>query len=113
MGASHGNLISIAGETFGQLTVMTQYKSIKYKNGTQIYWLCKCSCGNEKYVSASKLKSGHTKSCGCYRSSFKRTGRAARDMVYDEYRRGAMQRNLEFLLDMEQFIKISTGPCHY
>lgn len=39
MGASHGNLISIAGETFGQLTVMTQYKSIKYKNGTQIYWL--------------------------------------------------------------------------
>ena len=28
-------------------------------------WLCKCQCGNELIVSASNLKSGNTKSCGC------------------------------------------------
>lgn len=28
-------------------------------------WICKCECGNEIIVSTYKLKSGHTKSCGC------------------------------------------------
>lgn len=30
------------------------------------YWLCKCDCGIEKIVKASSIKSGATKSCGCY-----------------------------------------------
>ena len=28
-------------------------------------WICKCDCGADKLVTESKLKSGHTKSCGC------------------------------------------------
>ena len=31
------------------------------------YWLCRCDCGKEKTVEESHLKTGHTKSCGCYR----------------------------------------------
>ena len=31
-------------------------------------WRCKCDCGNEKIVYGGHLESGHTKSCGCYRS---------------------------------------------
>lgn len=30
-----------------------------------MYCRCKCQCGNDAVVMASKLKSGHTKSCGC------------------------------------------------
>ncbi len=28
---------------------------------------CRCACGNNRKVSASNLRSGHTKSCGCFR----------------------------------------------
>lgn len=28
-------------------------------------WKCRCACGNECLVRANKLRSGHTKSCGC------------------------------------------------
>ena len=28
-------------------------------------WLCLCDCGNQTIVETQKLRSGHTKSCGC------------------------------------------------
>lgn len=31
-------------------------------------WLAKCDCGKEAEVSCSKLRTGHTKSCGCLKS---------------------------------------------
>lgn len=48
--------------------------NIKYGKLTAIeylgksMWRCKCDCGNEKIVYGGHLESGHTKSCGCYRS---------------------------------------------
>ena len=29
-------------------------------------WKCKCKCGNEVIISGKHLRSGNTKSCGCY-----------------------------------------------
>jgi len=53
------------GEVFGELTILNYDGKDKYYN--KIY-KCLCSCGNETRVSASKLKSGHTKTCAkCYR----------------------------------------------
>ncbi len=38
-------------------------------------WLCLCVCGTETTVRAFRLKSGHTKSCGCLqKEAVKRTG---------------------------------------
>lgn len=37
----------------------------------ETYWLCKCECGNFCEVTTNKLKSGHTKSCGCLRRKSK------------------------------------------
>jgi hypothetical protein len=31
-------------------------------------WLFLCDCGNEKVLSANNVRTGHTKSCGCYNS---------------------------------------------
>lgn len=31
----------------------------------EIYWLCRCDCGNETWVKGSNLTSGAVKSCGC------------------------------------------------
>ena len=35
------------------------------KQGNKIYWPAICKCGNIKMVEGTKLRSGHTKSCGC------------------------------------------------
>jgi hypothetical protein len=34
----------------------------------QAYWNCLCDCGNMVVVMGSKLRNGHTKSCGCSRN---------------------------------------------
>lgn len=54
--------LSLIGQTFGRLTVIGE----GHKNKQGSYkWLCKCICGKELEVLGSKLKNGHTKSCGC------------------------------------------------
>ena len=52
----------LTGKRFGRLLVTEEYK-IENK---QTSWLCKCDCGNSKYVLACDLKNGSTSSCGCY-----------------------------------------------
>lgn len=57
----------LTGKRFGNLIVLKRNRNIKSKH---IHWECKCDCGNTTTVSATHLRSGHTKSCGCYRSNF-------------------------------------------
>jgi len=53
-------------EVYGRLTVIEKY----IKNG-RMFCSCSCSCGSlVEVVKYSDLKSGHTKSCGCFRKSF-------------------------------------------
>ena len=49
----------LGGQKFGRLTVVGFLGDKK--------WCCKCDCGNYKSVNASKLKSGRTRSCGCFK----------------------------------------------
>lgn len=56
--------LNLAGQRFGRLTAIKRVESNKQGN-TQ--WKCICDCGNEVIVNSQYLKSGHTKSCGCYR----------------------------------------------
>lgn len=62
---------SLIGRGFGRLTVMER-SSTSY---TSAYWKCLCVCGNEITVQASKLTSGHTRSCGCLRVEVSRQRR--------------------------------------
>ena len=52
------------GKEFGYLTVI---REVKEKRKNHRYWLCRCRCGKEIEVEDYHLRSGHTKSCGCYR----------------------------------------------
>jgi len=45
-------------------------------------WECSCDCGNKKIVWASNLLSGHTQSCGCFRSEIVRTHDKSRTQEY-------------------------------
>jgi len=54
-------LASLAGQTFGRLTVLREAE----QRGQYRYWLCRCDCGNEKEIKQSSLRGGLTQSCGC------------------------------------------------
>ena len=45
----------------GQLTVL----SFAYCKNGQIWYNCRCSCGNKKQIRRDYLLNGHTRSCGC------------------------------------------------
>ena len=48
------------GNVYGKLTVI-EFAYLK----REIYWLCKCECGNTTTVRGSHLRSGQIFSCGC------------------------------------------------
>lgn len=56
---------SIIGKKYGRLVVI-KYAGDEYiGSDNNSRWVCKCDCGNSVIVGGNKLKSGHTKSCGC------------------------------------------------
>lgn len=62
----------IKGLKFGSWTVLERdYKRQQQSsNGKVVYWKCKCVCGSIKSVSATSLRYGDTKSCGCDEINF-------------------------------------------
>lgn len=57
-------LIDLTGRKFHRLTVLKRSPINNSQN--KPLWICKCECGNITVVSGSDLKSGNTKSCGCW-----------------------------------------------
>lgn len=55
-------MLNLAGEKYGKLTAICCVGTDKYRNKL---WLCSCDCGSKLVVSATSLKKGHSKSCGC------------------------------------------------
>ena len=51
------------GNTYGYLTVIERAENTKEGRAQ---WLCRCQCGNTTAVLGKHLRSGNTKSCGCY-----------------------------------------------
>lgn len=55
------------GKVFGRLYVIKKVGYKTYPSGRKhAFYLCRCSCGNEKVIDSEKMASGSTKSCGCY-----------------------------------------------
>ena len=59
-------LQNLVGMKFNRLTVI-ELDHYNPKN-RQYYWKCSCECGGNVVVYGGHLKSGHTKSCGCFAS---------------------------------------------
>lgn len=57
----HNKLI-LDGQKFGMLYVLRECG----KSGTHVLWECQCDCGKVLAVRGDYLKSGHSRSCGCY-----------------------------------------------
>lgn len=57
------NRIAPVGERFGQLTVL-EYAG-KRDKWSHSFWKCRCDCGREHVATASSIRYGKTRSCGC------------------------------------------------
>ena len=56
-------LIDEKGNRYGRLIVIERFKNDKHR---QAQWLCRCDCGNSVVVRGGHLRSGTTRSCGCF-----------------------------------------------
>lgn len=77
-----GKRIDITGQRFGRLVVVGMARKVKYKK----LWKTICNCGNKRIVSQENLRSGHTKSCGCYRKEFRVSHGLSKAPIYSIWR---------------------------
>jgi len=61
-------LIDLTGQVFGRWTVLRFDKSVagSQRGSTKALWVCQCMCGTVRSVDGAGLRSGKSKSCGCY-----------------------------------------------
>lgn len=59
---NHDTMIDLTGQQFDRLTVIREDGR---DNAGIVLWLCQCICGNYVRVTAARLTSGNTCSCGC------------------------------------------------
>jgi len=69
----------LTGMRFGRWTVLERAGSYKPKiredwnaETSMPQWKCRCDCGTVAIVIGENLKSGNSKSCGCYRTDLMR-----------------------------------------
>lgn len=111
-----GKFIDLTGQRFGMLTVIRRGENhISPTNPKKPYvqWYCDCDCGNKDIlIRGDSLKTGNTKSCGCYAKIFAyNVGKDNRLYNnYDltgEYGIGwTTNTNKEFYFDLEDYDKI-------
>lgn len=89
-------------------------------------WKCLCDCGNYVTTVSYTLKSGNTKSCGCYkkeRTSERHKGKIALkrlpdnqglwNQIYRKTKKNAVVRNIEWQLTPEDVRKLGSLECNY
>ena len=104
--------IDLHNQTFGYLTVLDRADNIVRKNGgVRACWRCKCVCGNVVVVPADALKSGNTKSCGCYVvKQAQRMGKANQQhndyVICKDYVIFYTTKNEPFFVDIDDFGRV-------
>lgn len=105
----------LPGRTFGNLHV----EAFSGMRRRRSHYRCTCICGREVFVDGSKLRNGHTKSCGCIKkgkpqfSKRKGPGEALRNRVVWQYRANAARRGLPFELTEAEIFELFVGSCFY
>lgn len=82
---------SLIGKKFDRLLVLSYAGDEHIGSDNNSRWVCRCDCGNEIIVGSWKLKSGHTKSCGCYQSEKSRKRMITNNPMKTEEQRKRMR----------------------
>lgn len=70
--------LDLTGQQFGRLTVIRK----DGKLGQQTAWLCRCECGNAVRLRTNALRSGNTRSCGCYAKEYQSMPKKYRNGIF-------------------------------
>lgn len=96
----------MTGQKYGRLTAI---KLDRIENN-HTFWKCRCDCGNIVIVDRGKLRSGQTKSCGCFKLETIRRQRKHNEYeIVDGYVKVKMNDNDYMLCDIEDWEKLK---CH-
>lgn len=111
----------VIGLKFNKLTVLDEkHETINGKRRN--FLLCKCDCGNKRWIDRASVLYNRTKSCGCEQEKIKKNlgkkrklpyGEASFNECYSSYKAGAKRRGYPFELTKEEFKKIVVQPCIY
>lgn len=77
-------LLDIAGQRFGRWTAVRH----EGQNALgQTMWMFRCDCGTERVLNGQMVRTGHSKSCGCYKAEqtgnrFRKHGHSMRGGTY-------------------------------
>jgi len=102
------------GTRYGRLVVVSQANE-RYFGRRQ--YLFRCDCGQE-----TTAPWGEKKSCGCLRRDTCSTtgkrktlpdGKAALHRLFRNYKNNADQKGIEFIVDLDEFQRITSSNCHY
>lgn len=74
--------INLTGQKFDRLVVLGDPQSVFSGGKKRLFWKCKCDCGNVTLVTADNLRSGITRSCGCFYLETRKTAGLKHGMRY-------------------------------
>lgn len=98
----------LRGRRFGTLTVIEPTKIRVHK---AVVWKCSCDCGTKIDFRSTDLLQGIKDSCGLLCPT-KNKMRPIK-FFYAQYKAWALHRNIEFILALGEFEKITNNPCLY
>lgn len=109
---------NLSGKQIGRLTVLKLVEKPEHVKSSGRYWLCKCSCKEEKevIVAAGDLSRDRTKSCGCLNKesvSLSASFSNKNDAVLASARAAFKYRYRDGNLTLNDFLKISQLSCYY
>jgi hypothetical protein len=94
-------LDDLTDQRFGRLIVLERY--IK-ENDEHTFWKCMCACEKKSIINvrAEHLKTGITKSCGCYSKDINSKGyQEINGSYWNSIKRNAKKRKIEFNIGIE------------
>lgn len=102
---------NLIGLVVGELTVLGRASDSK---DNRPRYVCSCSCGKTKVVSAKNLQRGVTQHCGhLKRQVKKRVPDAILNSLIWVYKSNAKKRSLTFTLTKEECEELFKGNCYY
>lgn len=100
--------IDITGQRFGRLSVQSRDAN----KGTRATWKCLCDCGSVLVVDGKKLRTGHTKSCGCYRKEISAPKQGLKNRLnIDEVHSKLKKNGFELISEYEGIMKTAKFKC--
>lgn len=108
----------LSGLRFGRLTA----REVSHRKYQKVIWRCECECGEECFVAAGHLVSGHTTNCGCVRAEKVKAFNATRkgrpishwtSSIIAMLKGRAKAIHVEMLLNKEDIQELCLSDCTY